>query len=77
VALAVAVLQTHREEAEVPAVAEMMPGQAAPELRDKAILEVLESIQMVAVAAAVVVQAGQAHLVQVPDLWLARLVGLD
>jgi hypothetical protein len=70
-------LQAHRAEAEVRVVAAMMLGQVVPELQDKAIREVSESIQMVAVAAAVVVLAHLGLLAQVPDLWLAHLVVLD
>jgi hypothetical protein len=73
----VAVVQPHREEAEVPVVAEMMLGQVAPELQGKAIREVLESIQMVAVVEVAEVLAHLGLLAQVADLWLAHLVVLD
>jgi hypothetical protein len=55
----------------------MMLGQVAPQLQGKAIREVLESIQMVAVVEVAEVLAHLGLLAQVPDLWLAHLVVLD
>jgi hypothetical protein len=55
----------------------MILGPVALELQDKAPRVVLELIQVVAVAVAAVVLAGQARLVQVLDIWLALRVVLD